>query len=290
MEVYSFEIKIPNPSDIDWLEGCIRSLGLSQFLGSFVREEPHGVCLVAYLRSSEEALRLKEHLEAAYPYACSAVVAEVDQNWNEAWNQAFESTEVGPYWAIRSIHHPGNKSGPPDGVESWPKPIVLRPGTSFGMGTHATTRLCLKKLGDLGHLTNKTVLDFGTGTGILAIAAGLMGASAIHAVEVDRASLEEAKENARHNRVKIGFYQSLEEVPRRPYDLILANVLWGVLTENWENLRAFLPPSNLCFITSGWLEKDAKEVMEVFRDSFDPSCLFRVDSEEGWGVLTVGMK
>lgn len=130
--------------------------------------------------------------------------------------------EIAPHWLVLA---PGERA------EGRGTPLVLEPGVGWGSGAHPSTTLCLQALGHLlkTGAPHARVLDFGAGSGILAIGAALHGAS-VDAVEIDPAALDHARNNARLNGVEaaLGHHTELTEPPEL-FDLVLANILRPVL-------------------------------------------------------------
>jgi ribosomal protein L11 methyltransferase len=159
------------------------------------------------------------------------------------------------------------------GVESVIQEVVVRvnPGAGFGTGTHETTQLCLEALGglaleriaDRGKLADAfdglSVLDFGSGSGILGIACALLGAR-VEAVEIDPLAIANATENADLNQVRgqVRFSQTLAPSPER-FPLVLANILRPVLLEFASELVSRLAPGG-ALVLSGLMEGDVAEV------------------------------
>jgi ribosomal protein L11 methyltransferase len=141
--------------------------------------------------------------------------------------------------------------------------IVIQPGAGFGNGTHETTRLCLQAVSALSPRGGKPwrMLDFGSGSGILAIGAAKLGAT-VAAVEIDELALENAAENARLNAVadRIRYSRTLDGVGG-PFELVVANILRGVLLEFADELVTRLAPSGpATLVLSGLVSTDVPEV------------------------------
>ncbi len=146
------------------------------------------------------------------------VVPETD--WVRATQAQFEPIEITPkLWIVPTWCEP------PD-----PAAINLRvdPGLAFGTGTHPTTRLCLQWLADLS-LMGKTVLDYGCGSGILAMAASALGASEVLGVDIDPQAVETARLNTEANQLTVAYATSDDEL-HALYDVVVANILAGPLT------------------------------------------------------------
>ncbi|WP_043887873.1 50S ribosomal protein L11 methyltransferase [Methylophaga thiooxydans] len=181
------------------------------------------------------------------------VEAVEDKDWEREWMANFQPIQFGErLWICPSWHQPPA----PEAVN-----ILLDPGLAFGTGTHATTALCLNWL-DTADLTGKYVIDYGCGSGILAIAAALLGAEKVIAVDTDPQALEATRANAKRNGVEIEAYLP-GECPDEPCDLLLANILAGPL-------QTLAPRfANLCkpaadIVLSGILQTQADAVSDSY--------------------------
>ncbi len=149
-----------------------------------------------------------------------------EENWAESWKQFFHPKRVGkrfficPSWEKVSIS--------PDQYL-----IVLDPGQAFGTGDHPTTRMCLELLETLD-MQGKEIADIGCGSGILSIAAALLGAKSVVSVDVETSSVESTAENASRNNVKIEVYQGkgFEPIdPEQTFDLVVSNIISPVILD-----------------------------------------------------------
>ena len=173
------------------------------------------------------------------------------RNWNAEWEKDFEPVIVGDFCAIRAHFH-----GPIPGVQY---DLVITPKMSFGTGHHATTFMMVSIMQKLD-FRNREVLDFGTGTGVLAILAAKLGAASVLAIDSDEWSIENARENAAINEctgIRIEQKDSLSGMGR--FDIILANINLRVILENMEFIRQHLTGSGV-FIGSGVLESDEEKI------------------------------
>ena len=173
-------------------------------------------------------------------------------------------------WVVPSWHVP------PD-----PQAIVVRldPGLAFGTGSHISTRLVLKYLeGNIR--AGERVLDYGCGSGILAIVAGKLGAGEIAATDIDPQALETTVANAADNGVVLSV-AAPESLPPGTFDLVLANILAGPLIA-LEPLLAARTHTGGRIVLSGILESQAAEVATVYARDFDAAVLA---NEEGWAMV-----
>ncbi len=121
-------------------------------------------------------------------------------------------------------------------LPSWIKPVVIRQGVAFGTGLHATTRLCLEML--QGFLQEGwSVLDVGTGTGILAIASKRLGAGKVLAIDIDPLAVEECKHNSKENCVQVECLQAEPKQIQEPFDLLVANLELSIFKRELAHLR-----------------------------------------------------
>lgn len=186
------------------------------------------------------------------------VEAVEDKDWEREWMDNFHPIQFGErLWICPSWHTPPA----PDAVN-----IMLDPGLAFGTGTHPTTALCLNWL-DQADLKGKYVIDYGCGSGILAIAAALLGAERVIGVDTDPQALEATRANAARNGVEIEAYLP-GDCPDEPCDLLLANILAGPL-QTLAPLFANLAKPNAEIVLSGILQVQAEEVSESYQAWFD---------------------
>ena len=159
--------------------------------------------------------------------------------------------------------------------------IRLDPGLAFGTGTHPTTRMCLRWIAKHTGLDGKRVLDYGCGSGILAIAAALHGAQGIDAVDIDPAALEAAGQNAQDNKVHLRC--GLPDIAMGAYGLVVANILASPLQVLAPLLCGHVAPGGFLLL-SGILERQAGVLIAAYQAHID---LRVVDTQEGW-VLMLG--
>ena len=199
-----------------------------------------------------------------------------DKNWIRAWMDQFKPLKFGQHlWICPSWLSVDEK----DSVV-----VMLDPGLAFGTGTHPTTSLCLSYLDSLD-LKDKDVLDYGCGSGILAIAALKLGAKSATGVDIDEQALIASKENAKRNGVEdklqliMGTDKKLD-LPQFP--VTVANILAGPLAE-LEPIIASLTQSGGKLALSGILTEQADSVIEAYSKDF---VMNKVKDLDGWALLT----
>ncbi|MBP8030250.1 MAG: 50S ribosomal protein L11 methyltransferase [Pseudomonadales bacterium] len=182
-----------------------------------------------------------------------------DQVWERAWIEHFQPMAFGKRLWI----YPSWAEVPDDGS------VVLRldPGLAFGTGTHPTTALCLEWL-DAQNMQGKTVIDYGCGSGILAIAALLLGAQSAIGYDNDPQALTATKDNAEQNhcaeKLQMKLVETKGETIREQADVVLANILAGPLRELAPLIAPLVKPGG-DLVLSGILAEQAEEVMAAYR-------------------------
>jgi len=196
------------------------------------------------------------------------------KDWERAWMDHYHAMRFGSrLWICPSWQTPPD----PQAVN-----LMLDPGLAFGTGTHQTTSLCLQWL-DGADLQGKTVLDYGCGSGVLGVAALLLGAQSLLAVDNDPQALVATRDNAARNGCGDRIQVRLSDLtlPIEPVDVVLANILAGPLIQLAPLLGAALKPGGF-IVLAGLLEEQAVPVMAAYEPAvtFLPSA-----SHEGWWRL-----
>ena len=198
-----------------------------------------------------------------------------DQDWERAWMKDFHPMKFGENLWI----YPSNHEIPEDDNVK----ILLDPGLAFGTGTHPTTSLCLEWL-DQNPPENKDVIDYGCGSGILALAAAKLGANKIVATDIDPQALTATKDNMLRNDIaaeKIPCYLP-EDCPKQPVDLLLANILCGPLNELFPLFSA-LTKSGGKLVMSGLLSEQQHQILDTYSSDFTD---FEVKQLGDWVRIT----
>ena len=195
-----------------------------------------------------------------------------DADWVRRTQAQFAPIEISPrLWIVPTWHQPPK----PDAIN-----IELDPGIAFGTGSHPTTKLCLRWL-DTHVRAGDSVLDYGCGSGILAIAAARLGAGRIVGVDIDPAAVEAARENARRNGVSGDFFDAGRTLVMQA-DLVVANILSNPLKVLAPMLALHARPGGRIAL-SGVLAPQAGEVTAAYAPWFD----FEAGAEEeGWVCLS----
>jgi ribosomal protein L11 methyltransferase len=233
---------------------------------------------VTALFSTEALAREAAQLLAAQDFfaECSllGVVALADQDWVRLTQSQFEPVEITPeFWIVPTWHEPPAAA----------KQIIrLDPGLAFGTGTHPTTRMCLRWIAKQADMASQftRVLDYGCGSGILAIGAAKFGALDIDAVDIDPAAVESTLLNAEANHVAIN--TGLPDKVSGRYQTVLANILATPLKVLAPLLCARVATGGL-LVLAGILERQADEL----KAAYAPYCQLAVsDCEDGWILMT----
>jgi ribosomal protein L11 methyltransferase len=178
-----------------------------------------------------------------------------NKNWNEAWEKNFNAITIEKFCHIRAPFHPAPTPPLLD--------IIIEPKMSFGTGHHQTTWLMAKALFGL-NLKNKSLLDIGCGTGILAIIAKKLEAQHVIGIDIDEWSIENSRENRVFNgyrRASIDFYQgTINSIENDTFDVILANINKNILLKEIGKYAAHLNPGGTLLI-SGFFDNDSPELI-----------------------------
>ena len=193
-----------------------------------------------------------------------------DQDWVRLTQSQFAPVDItSEFWIVPTWHEP------PEGARYV---IRLDPGLAFGTGTHPTTRMCLRWIAN--HPVNCRVLDYGCGSGILAIGAAKFGSSEVVAVDIDLAAVQSAQFNAQANDVHLAV--GLPEKAEGLFGVVFANILATPLKVLAPLLCSHVEPGGQ-LILAGILERQTQELT----DAYAPYCSLQVtDTQEGWVLMT----
>jgi len=202
-----------------------------------------------------------------------------DTEWERTWMDAFKPMQFGETLWVCPSH---TEVPEPDAVN-----VRLDPGLAFGSGTHATTAQCLQYLGNAtsAHCTVQdcSVIDFGCGSGILAVAAALLGAQHVKAVDIDPQALVATRQNADANGVntviEIGLPEMLNEAP--PCDLMLAYILCEPLLQLAPTFAELVRPGGI-LVMSGVLVEQIESIRLRYNEWFN---FDQIESQDDWALL-----
>jgi ribosomal protein L11 methyltransferase len=196
-----------------------------------------------------------------------------DNDWVRLTQSQFEPIHVSPrLWIVPTWHTPRD----PNAIN-----IVLDPGLAFGTGSHPTTRLCLRWL-DRNLRGGENILDYGCGSGILAIAALKLGAARAVGVDVDSQAVTASRDNASANLIVKARFCLPDDAPQLSYDLVVANILTNPL-RMLAPLLAKATRQGGQIVLSGILEEQAQDVNKIYQQWFD---LDAPVFEDGWSCLS----
>ncbi len=203
-----------------------------------------------------------------------AGIAQVpEQDWVRLTQSQFEPVQIThTFWIVPTWHEP-----PPQARQV----IRLDPGLAFGTGSHPTTRMCLRWIAaHAGQIDGRRVLDYGCGSGILAIGAAKHGAREIDAVDIDESAVQASQLNAQANGVQI--HAGPPELAQGRYDIVLANILATPLKVLAPLLCGHLAPGG-SLVMAGILERQAEELAAAYAPHVR---LELSDREDGWILMT----
>ncbi len=245
--------------------------------------EQHDDRLIAYVekpRFNDTNREVIEQMVASLPGASFVELSDLaEENWNATWEESIQPQTIGsffvrPTWSVEQ---------PPEGKTV----LEIDPKMSFGTGYHATTRLMLHQIDRL-NCEGKRVLDAGTGTGILAIAACKKGASRVIGFDFDPWSERNANENALINdvgsrlEIRLGGFEQVED--EDPFDLVLANINRNVILEFLGDMIQKLNADGILSL-SGLLSTDEERLREELEKY--PVQIAGLEREEEWMMLQI---
>ncbi len=258
-------------------ESLIAMLGLDFPFESFEENDDHTIGYILNTALTNEIKNAIENLVSQFDCAYEWEMI-VDQNWNELWESNFQPVTVENICRIRAEFHP------PD--PSYANEIIIQPKMAFGTGHHQTTYLMIKKMHNFD-FKNKTVFDYGCGTGILAIYASMLGSGPICAVDIEKESYLNTIENAERNGVtNINAYEGdVSVVPNEKYDIILANINRNILLDSVSAL-AEKSHKGTILLLSGILKDD----IEIITATYTNTGFHYQNHEEKEGWVCIELK
>jgi ribosomal protein L11 methyltransferase len=229
------------------------------------------VALFAQEAQAQEAVALLSAQDFFEGCQILGVQLVADQDWVRLTQSQFAPVEITPdFWIVPTWHEPPAQAR---------QIIRLDPGLAFGTGTHPTTRMCLRWIAQHG-VQDQRVLDYGCGSGILAIGAAKYGAAQIDAVDIDDAAVTSTELNAQANNVRL--QAGLPDKAQGLYQTVLANILATPLKVLAPLLCAHVAPTG-SLVLAGILERQADEL----KAAYAPWIALEVaDSEDGWILMT----
>ena len=183
------------------------------------------------------------------------------QNWNAVWESNFQPIQVDDFVAVRADFHPNT-----EGVEF---DLIVNPKMAFGTGHHETTYMMMQHMRSID-FKGKKVLDYGCGTGILAILASKLGAINLEAVDIEEPSYENTIENCAINHVDnvTSIWGILDDVPSDDFDIILANINRNIIIDSLDDLKSRFrkrenPSDEQLLLISGFLKIDENTILQA---------------------------
>ena len=236
-----------------------------------------GHCKTFMLKDIYEADQVQNELDIIFnnyhlTYSKSVIKEE---NWNAIWESNFDPVRVGDFVGIRAHFHP-------DFEPAVTHDIKITPKMSFGTGHHPTTFSVMQLMQRLD-FKDKTVYDFGTGTGILGILAEKLGAKQVLAVDNDDWCIENALENIQNNASKVITIEKVASALQKDqYDIVLANVNRHIIEANMDELTQIGKPGGI-LVLSGLLIEDQSDMIDLARSK---AWIFQEDQPlDGWVSL-----
>lgn len=223
---------------------------------------------------ADERDRAAAAIAALLPALAIESVDLPDEDWAARSQQSLKAVHAGKFIVAPPWDLPTSDIGA--------TVIVIEPSMGFGTGHHATTRMCLRLLSDMD-VTDATVVDLGTGSGVLSMAAALMGARSVIGIDIDRDAIDSAETSARLNTLpdSITFVVSdFRSDPPQPADLVLANLTGGMLTSSGSAIAALVRADGE-LILSGFDHTEVDGVLAAFKPFSEVTRL----TEDNWIAL-----
>lgn len=229
--------------------------------------------LTALFQDEIDISAITKKLQHQFPDLHYTTETLEEQNWTRAWMDDFKPMCFGERtWIIPSNHQ---------NVDDAAINILLDPGMAFGTGTHPTTALCLQWI-DQHELKDKTVIDYGCGSGILAIAAKKHGAANVYAIDYDPQALTATSDNAAMNQVELTVLAPDSIANDLQVDMLIANIIVGPLLELQSTFSQLLRPQGQ-LVLSGILPEQVELLLAQYRHDFEQ---FTQQQQQDWVRVT----
>lgn len=268
MDYYQFQINTSQSnSDKDIIFAFIQQLAFDSF-------DDDGLIINAYIpvnQLDEDLIPSLDALATQFDFSYEQLFIK-SKNWNAVWESNFQTIVVGSFCGIRAPFH--------ETIENVQHEIVMNPQMAFGTGHHATTYMVIDTMQQLD-FTNAKVLDYGCGTGILAILADKLAAAKIDAVDIELPAYENTLENAILNKTNniIAYHGKLAKIKDKDYDIILANINRNVILDSLLTLYQKLKRGGNLII-SGFLVSDRDLLRKtVEKEGFN---ILEIKEKDNW--------
>lgn len=247
MDFLQFEFETQSKEQGETLVALLSEQGFDGF-------EEEGIYLIAFIPKDKFVQADFEKTLERFSILAYTMSSIKNINWNQKWEEEFQPVVVDSFAAIRAHFHKP--------IKNVQYEIIITPKMSFGTGHHATTYMVIQLMKGIDFI-GKKVLDFGTGTGVLAILAEKMGAQSVYAIDNDEWSINNAIENAEQNNcIGINIQQAGTLPANQQFDIILANINLNVITANLGAIiTATLPSAKI--ICSGFLVTDEATILKA---------------------------
>ncbi|STX28015.1 ribosomal protein L11 methyltransferase [Legionella beliardensis] len=282
---YQLEIDVCLPNEVDNLSAILEESGAVSITLSDKNDDPvleplpgatplwPEITLKALYSEEKVADEALQHINQLFPHFHARVTLLPEQNWERAWMDNFKPQQFGErLWVCPSWITPPK----PEAIN-----LILDPGLAFGTGTHPTTQLCLTWLAR-ADLANKIVIDYGCGSGILALAALKLGANQVQAVDIDPQALQATKANAEVNNLADEQLSitSPDELTGSA-DILIANILLTPLLALKAQFKQLIRDQGMLVI-SGILNEQTVSLIDMYQDDFIHQ---QTETLEDWSLL-----
>ena len=274
MRYISLDIQCRNKAHCEILIALLSNLGFDSF-----EERLSGIFTSIEVDQWNEKLVLDLFRNYKNSFKLEWTVEELEKiNWNKKWEMNFDPVIIDNKISIRSPFHP---------IQPCKYEILIMPKMSFGTGHHDTTKLMLRHQLKIDHI-NKSILDIGTGTGILTIMAKHLGATHLEATDIDNWCIENSKTNFALNSLRnqaIVHLGTITQVnPAGKFDIILANLHKNILCEEIPHYKSLLKNKGR-LVVSGFYQEDNAEIMKVCTNQ--GLCVSgNITAESKWSALS----